>query len=272
MSIKLIAVDMDGTFLNSQMNYDRDRFFQQYEKMKAEGIHFVVASGNQYYQLKSFFGDIQDELTYVAENGAFVVEKGVELFSVDIPKESVTLILDELISHTTISVVLCGKESAYVHESVSDSFFQIVNKYYHRLQRVPNLHEVDDQILKFALSCPEEETIVIRDLLAGKIGHIVTAVSSGHGSIDLIDPNHHKATGIQLLQQRWSVEDDETMAFGDGGNDIEMLKHVKYGFAMANGSDEVKTVAAHVAPSNNESGVLEVIDQFFNKKGPFEKL
>jgi FMN hydrolase / 5-amino-6-(5-phospho-D-ribitylamino)uracil phosphatase len=37
--------------------------------MKEEGICFVVASGNQYYQLKSFFDDFQDELCYVAENG-----------------------------------------------------------------------------------------------------------------------------------------------------------------------------------------------------------
>jgi hydroxymethylpyrimidine pyrophosphatase-like HAD family hydrolase len=58
-----------------------------------------------------------------------------------------------------------------------------------------------------------------------------------------------------LLQEKWNVKDDETMAFGDGGNDIEMLKHVKYGFAMENGSHEVKSIANHIAPSNNDSGV-----------------
>jgi len=57
MTIKLIAVDMDGTFLNNQMEYDKERFFKQYVKMKELGIRFVVASGNQYYQLKSFFGN-----------------------------------------------------------------------------------------------------------------------------------------------------------------------------------------------------------------------
>ncbi len=51
MSIKLIAVDMDGTFLSNQKTYNRERFMAQYQQMKAQGIRFVVASGNQYYQL-----------------------------------------------------------------------------------------------------------------------------------------------------------------------------------------------------------------------------
>ena len=55
MRIKLIAVDMDGIFLSDQKTYNRERFMAQYRQMKEQGIRFVVASGNQYYQLISFF-------------------------------------------------------------------------------------------------------------------------------------------------------------------------------------------------------------------------
>ena len=67
MSIKLIAVDMDGTFLSDQKTYNRERFMAQYQQMKAQGIRFVVASGNQYYQLISFFPEIANEIAFVAE-------------------------------------------------------------------------------------------------------------------------------------------------------------------------------------------------------------
>ncbi|WP_138496495.1 Cof-type HAD-IIB family hydrolase [Paenibacillus pinistramenti] len=271
MTIKLIAVDMDGTFLNNEMEYDKERFFNQYVRMKEMGIRFVVASGNQYDQLKSFFGEIQNEISYVSENGAFIVDQGQEVFAVDIPKKDVQFILEELVVDNKFSIVLCGKDSAYVLDSVSDAFFTIMNKYYHRLKRVESFNEVNDQILKFALACPEEETLQLRDFLQSRIGDRVTPVSSGHGSIDLIVPGFHKASGIQMLQERWKVKDEETMAFGDGGNDIEMLKHVKYGFAMENGSAEVKNAAAYTAPSNDKSGVLEVIDQYFAKQGPFKE-
>ena len=76
MSIKLIAVDMDGTFLSDQKTYNRERFMAQYQQMKAQGIRFVVASGNQYYQLISFFPEIANEIAFVAENGGWVVSEG----------------------------------------------------------------------------------------------------------------------------------------------------------------------------------------------------
>ena len=69
MSIKLIAVDMDGTFLSDQKTYNRERFMAQYRQMKEQGIRFVVASGNQYYQLISFFPELANEISFVAENG-----------------------------------------------------------------------------------------------------------------------------------------------------------------------------------------------------------
>ena len=73
MSIKLIAVDMDGTFLSDAKTYNRQRFLAQYARMREQGIRFVVASGNQYYQLISFFPEVAHEIAFVAENGGWVV-------------------------------------------------------------------------------------------------------------------------------------------------------------------------------------------------------
>ena len=85
MSIKLIAVDMDGTFLSDQKTYNRERFMAQYQQMKAQGIRFVVASGNQYYQLISFFPEIANEIAFVAENGGWVVSEGKDVFNGVLP-------------------------------------------------------------------------------------------------------------------------------------------------------------------------------------------
>jgi len=51
MSVKILAVDMDGTFLNSKKQYNKARFLKQYEQLKQNNIHFVVASGNQLAKL-----------------------------------------------------------------------------------------------------------------------------------------------------------------------------------------------------------------------------
>lgn len=57
-----------------------------------------------------------------------------------------------------------------------------------------------------------------------KLGDIMVPVTTGHGSIDLIIPGVHKANGLRILQARWGIEDSEVVAFGDSGNDVEMLR------------------------------------------------
>ena len=73
MTIKVIVTDMDGTFLDDAKKYDRARFMAQYQELKKRNIEFVVASGNQYYQLISFFPEIAHQIAFVAENGGWVV-------------------------------------------------------------------------------------------------------------------------------------------------------------------------------------------------------
>lgn len=80
MTVKVIVTDMDGTFLNDAKQYDRSRFLAQFAQLQQQGIEFVVASGNQYYQLISFFPEIRDQISFVAENGALVYERGQQLF------------------------------------------------------------------------------------------------------------------------------------------------------------------------------------------------
>ena len=93
MTVKLIAVDMDGTFLDSRSDYNRARFAAQYVELQRRGIKFVVASGNQYYQLKTFFDALDPDIAYVAENGAYVVDKQQELYCAHMPAEQTAQVL-----------------------------------------------------------------------------------------------------------------------------------------------------------------------------------
>ncbi|MCT7721047.1 MAG: HAD hydrolase family protein, partial [Lactobacillus crispatus] len=53
--IKLIATDMDGTWLTDQKDYDKELFLREFAEMQKQGIKFVVASGNQYANLMTRF-------------------------------------------------------------------------------------------------------------------------------------------------------------------------------------------------------------------------
>ena len=56
------------------------------------------------------------------------------------------------------------------------------------------------------------------------------------------------------------------MAFGDSENDLEMLELAGYSFAMENGEEKVKRMAKYIAPSNDEAGVLQVLEQYLKER------
>lgn len=270
MSIKLIAVDMDGTFLSDAKTYNRQRFLTQYARMREQGIRFVVASGNQYYQLISFFPEVAHEIAFVAENGGWVVSAGEDVFNCRMPKEHFNTVIDHLLTLTNIEIIACGKRSAYTLSRYNDALKAVAAKYYHRLELVDDFnHIADDEILKFGLNVPDQLIPHIQPKLHAALGDMVTAVATGYGSIDLIIPGVHKANGLRILQERWGIENHEVVAFGDSGNDIEMLQHAGFGFAMANAAAPVKAVAGYRAPHNNEEGVLHIIDKVLNREAPF---
>lgn len=124
--IKMVAVDTDGTFVRSDYTYDIPRFQRIFSRMKETGCHFVVASGNQYYQLRDLFPGYYDELSFVAENGAFVKDRDEIIFTADMPKETVDYVIDICREYPEISNVMCGVNSAYCERgTVTRNFFTL---------------------------------------------------------------------------------------------------------------------------------------------------
>lgn len=260
--IKLVAVDIDGTFVRSDYTYDVPRFQRILARMKAVGCHFVVASGNQYYQLRDLFPGC--ELSFVAENGAFVKDREELVFAGDMPKETVDFVIDVCDEYPEVLNVLCGLESAYCQRGkVSQEFFAHTGVYYHRLKWVDSFKAVNDRILKFAPTVPGEKTYFYYNLFCEKLKGKVEPTTSGHGSIDLIIPGCHKASGLKRLAERWGITPEQCAAFGDGGNDIEMLRYCGYSYAMDNAPEDVKRAAKYGCPSNEDDGVLVTLEKLF---------
>lgn len=262
--IKMVAVDVDGTFVRSDYTYDVPRFQRILARMNAAGCRFVVASGNQYYQLRDLFPGYYDALSFVAENGAFVKDRTELIFSADMPRDTVNAVIDLCRKYPEIQNVMCGVDSAYCQRgSVDQAFFDLTGIYYHRLKWVEDLKAVDDRILKFAPTVPEEKTWFYYDLFREQLAGRVEPTTSGHGAVDLIMPGCHKASGLKRLAQRWGIQPEECAAFGDGGNDIEMLQYCGCSFAMANAPQAVKAAAKDTCPSNEDDGVLVTLERLF---------
>ncbi len=260
MSIKLIAVDMDGTFLTDDKTYNRHRFQAQYEQLKQLNIHFAVASGNQLFKLMSFFDDFDHDISFVAENGAYVWTENRELNVNHLSADAVEATYRFLENYPLYRTVICGKESAYILSTVTEEGYAASLKYYSRLKTISSYNEIDDTILKVALNlqgqCQETLTSAAHRDLSG----ILVPVTSGHEFVDLIIPGIHKAHGMKALQKHLNIDDSEVITFGDNGNDVEMLRQSGYSFAMSNASAEAKQAARFMTGHNNGECVLDIID------------
>lgn len=262
MTIKLVATDMDGTFLTDDKHFDKERFSHVYDYMTKNGITFVSASGNQYYQLKDFFKDFPKTL-FVAENGALVGSHDkiykTDTFSHDVVQKTIKV----LNSLDDVQSIVCGEKSAYIAKNVTPEFAKMSKFYFPEITSVDKLEDVTDNILKFSINCPPDETETYMEKLADMIGPTVSVVTSGHGDIDVIRADVNKATGLDYLSDKLNIEPEEMCAFGDGGNDLEMLRYVGHGVAMKNASPIVHATAPFETVDNNQQGVIQHLEELF---------
>ncbi|RRK11230.1 HAD family hydrolase [Lactiplantibacillus garii] len=258
--IKLMATDMDGTFLKDDMTYNEAKFALLYQQMQLRGIRFVVASGNQYYQLRSFFKDYP-EMIYVAENGAYIRDQNHVYAQHAFAPAIVQQILAKIATIPELKLLVCGAKSAYTLTTTDPDHVKLVRHYYHRLAVIKSYDHLDDDVLKFAITCPPEKTAAIVEQLRTALVGLGEPTSSGHGDIDIIQPGMNKAAGLKELGNVLGIELADMVAFGDGGNDLEMLREVGLGIAMANAQPAVTAVADQTTTTNQEQGVLTAISQ-----------
>ena len=184
MTVKVIVTDMDGTFLDDAKQYDRDRFQAQFEQLKARDIEFVVASGNQYYQLISFFPALKDRISFVAENGALVFDRGEQIFHGELTRHESQIVIGELLKDKGLNFVACGLESAWVSDQAPEEFVALMSKHYHRLKRISDYRDIDDVLFKFSLNLPDSDIPNLVDKLHVSLDGIMKPVTSGFGFVD----------------------------------------------------------------------------------------
>jgi hypothetical protein len=255
---------MDGTLLNSKSEVS-DRFFKVYEQLKKHSIKFIAASGRQYYSIVDRFEVIKDEITIVAENGAFAIHGDEELFTSELPAEYISKSINILRALDNVYIVLCGKNAAYI-ETKDEQFITMFKNYYSEYRLVDDLTKItNDTFFKIAayhFDCSETHIYPAVKHLENKMQVIV----SGEHWLDISHNNANKGFALNILQQKLGITKEETMVFGDYNNDLKMLELADFSYAMENAHPNVKTIAKFSTKSNNEQGVEIVLEQLINSR------
>ncbi len=196
---------------------------------------------------------------YITMNGAYCFVGDEILYKSTIPMSDVHIITDYCAARN-IPCIVVGEQKIYACQ-YDDRVRQIFHEYLKVTAPIPPtpLEEAirDQQIFQLTPFIVEEEE--------KEITPYVTHCEMGRWHPDFVDvtaSGNTKQLGIDVITKHFHISLSETMAFGDGGNDISMLRHAGVGVAMGNARDHIKAAADYVTTSVDEDGIANALKHF----------
>ena len=264
---KLVAIDMDGTLLNSE-NKVTDRTRKAIENARNQGTHIVIATGRILKSALHYSESLGLKNPLIACNGAIIVDEFQNvIYEKHIEKKNVIDIID-----------LAKSEGIYFHFYDRSSFYSNV-----RVEEVLKFYNEGSKTMDINLKIfkDTEEIMNMKDLNVYKFIFIdnnkdklhrfrekiekfenINTSSSWINNIEAMGNNVSKGEALKELCKILNVEAKEVVSIGDSENDLSMLKFSGLGVAMGNGDKDIKERSNYITDSNDDDGVAKVIEKF----------
>ena len=253
--IKAVFFDIDGTLVPFGQEAVDDSVLAALDRLRSRGIKVFVSSGRPIYFIKNLKDYPFDG--YVCCNGGIVFVDGKVVFSKPMDPEDVR------------SVVRVSEENrvgcyAFAGESRMLNFRSELSDMLGECLHIgePPVGDLDEfirqPIYQFTIYATEEMAEI---LYAPAVKHSI--FPRWHPRfMDITPDDVSKADGIARIAEIFGWKMDELMAFGDGGNDIPMLRAVGTGVAMGNAEDYVKEEADYVTSDVRDGGIVNALTHF----------
>ena len=271
-NIGIIALDLDGTLLDSDKNLSAVNL-AALQRAADAGIHIVPTTGR-------FFGAMPERIRQlpflryaITINGACVedVKTGEVIYSAELPWQQAVELMEVM---DTLPVIydcfqdncawMTEKQKELIDETAPNEHYR---KMLHELrQPVPELkaflkeRKKGVQKVQFFTNDLELRAKLLQELPQRFEGLAVS--SSVSNNLEINQTHATKGEALAALARHLSLPEDATLSFGDGLNDISMLRSAGVGVAMANAAPECKEAADWVTLSNDENGVAAGILKF----------
>ena len=267
MNYKLVCTDIDGTLLN------KDRELSELtiaEVQRISPIPFVLISSRMpkgMRHLQHQFNNIETPL--IAYNGGLVLHGETVLHSTFINNTVLAATIEKCAS-TSIHLSLFHADEWYV-----PSMDYWAKREEHNTKVTPTIKSYSDVLAdwqqegkgahKIMCMGDENEIDALYKALEAEFSDEIMLYRSKNTYIEISHKSISKKTAIDLLLQQLYPELSmkHVIAFGDNYNDIEMLKAVGLGVAVANANDEVLKIANKVTDTNKNDGVAKVLQELF---------
>ncbi|KXT78076.1 Hydrolase (HAD superfamily) [Streptococcus sp. DD11] len=265
---KILALDMDGTLLNSSKEIPQAHIDAIHQAVEA-GVKLVLCTGRPLVGVKPYY----EQLGLSQENEYVIVDNGCATHQTSdwglvdyrsLSKEEI-LYLDSIARQTPAQLTIFDEERYLVlgeepNDLVTyDAGLVFTEPMQISLQEATNGKNILFQAMFLA---QPEELDAFEKAFGTELAQRFSAVRSQAYIYETMPKGVTKASALRELAERLAVSPAEIMAVGDANNDIEMLEFAGLGVAMGNAPDHVKELADAVTASNDDNGVAAAIKNY----------
>ena len=256
--IKLIASDLDATMVPEGTFDLNPEYYEVIRQLKSRGIRFAAASGRHYTSIRKLMKPVVDDIVSLAGNGSCVMWQGQPIALKKISSATYLSILRQMRTCDPDIILTDRPECVYTDSDNEEMFHWIHDGYRVDLFRCSDLEKVEEPILKTSMFVSSDAAPYAEDLLE-RYGRELNVMPAGDHWVDIVAKEVDKGSALRSIQERFGITREETIAFGDNGNDIGMLKLAGHSYAVENARDEVKEAADEVIGPMEDDAVLKVL-------------
>jgi Cof subfamily protein (haloacid dehalogenase superfamily) len=251
--IKAVFFDIDGTLISDKYIMPESTKMA-IEEMRQKGIKVFIATGRSIMQIKKLPMASLEFDGYITLNGQLCLNGQGEIFYESPLEETDRKAAEILFAQKEIPFLIVEKDRIYINflnhmvchteKEISMPLPKIGEYHGEKIYQLI-VHGNDATVQKVMSQLPNCK--FTRWHMRG---------------VDVISKKGGKVTGIREILKKYAIRQEETMAFGDGDNDAEMLKFAGIGVAMGNANAYVKDQADYITKNVEEDGVLHALQHF----------
>lgn len=267
MTIKLIAIDIDGTLLTSHHQVTNE-VKEALHLAQKQGVKIVLCTGRPYLGVKKIVQELgltKEEDYVITYNGSLVLNcKTKEKISLFELTHDDYLDVDMMARKLGSSLLTETEEAIYTSNrdispyTIHEAYLTTMPLKY----RTPEEITSDLDIVKMMMVNDPEKLKVIEEKLPESFRERFTIVKSAPFFLEILNKEVSKGSALKKLAQHLGLTAEEVMAIGDNENDIPMLQYAGLGVAMGNAKEEIKKHAQKVTKTNDENGVAFALHSY----------
>lgn len=259
--IKIAFFDIDGTLIDSKKKKITENTKKALLKLQENGIKICIATGRPPIEVPDFEKEGLKFDTFLTFNGSYCYNDKEEIFQNPLEKCDVRQIIQNAkeLGHP---IVVATKDRTGANGIEDDliQYFAIANQEVHV---APDFDEmIKEDVFQIMMAGDKDQ---YKDMVKNTKRAAVTAWWDQ--AVDIIPSDGGKGKSVKKILEYYQIDKEESMAFGDGNNDLEMLEEVGHAIAMGNASEELKAIADVICPDVSEDGIYRYCKEndYFNE-------